>query len=123
MEAQTIIYPGKNADAWWDMAQLLAQIKDAVRIFEYLHPGAIGIWVFDCSSAHEALANDALNIKNMNIKPGGQQCQLHPTVIPLNNPLPKPGKWDTCGDIQFFRIPQTIQILTFGASQKAFRQS
>ena len=63
MEVQTIIYPGKNADAWWDMAQLLVQIKDALHIFEYLHPGAIGIWVFDCSSAHEAVANDALNIK------------------------------------------------------------
>src|SRR5882724_2049017 len=44
-DARTIIYPGKNADAWWDMAQLLMQIKDAIPIFEYLHPGAIGICV------------------------------------------------------------------------------
>src|SRR5882672_8258894 len=78
-DARTIIYPGKNADAWWDMAQLLTQIKDAIPIFEYLHPGAIGIWVFDCSSAHGALADDALNIKNMNIKAGGKQCPLCPT--------------------------------------------
>ena len=104
MEARTIIYPGKNADAWWDMAQLLVQLKDALRIFEYLHPGAIGIWVFDCSSVHEALANDALNIKNMNIKLGGKQCHLHPTVIPLNNPPPN-GQWDTCGDVQVFLYP------------------
>ena len=105
MDARKIIYPGKNADAWWDMAQLLMQIKDAIPIFEYLHPEAIGIWVFDCSSAHEALADDALNMKNMNIKPSGKQCQLHPTIIPLNNPPPKPGKRDTRGDIQVFSYP------------------
>ena len=67
MDARKIIYPGKNADAWWDMAQLLMQINDAIPIFEYLHPEAIGIWVFDCLSAHKALADDALNMKNMNI--------------------------------------------------------
>src|SRR6266481_4611223 len=106
MDARTIIYPGKNGDAWWDMAQLLAQIKDAIPIFENLHPGAIGIWVFDCSSAHEALANDALNVKNMNIKPGGKQCLLHPTVIPLYNPALKIGNWDTRGDIQLLVYPQ-----------------
>jgi len=39
--------PGKNGDMWWDMLQLLTQIKDAIPIFEYLHPGAVGIWVFD----------------------------------------------------------------------------
>ena len=105
MDVRKIIYPGKNANAWWDMAQLLMQIKDAIPIFEYLHPGAIGIWVFDCLSAHEALADNAMNIKHMNIKPGGKQHQLHPTVIPLNNPPPKPGKWDTRGDIQVFSYP------------------
>src|SRR5882724_1386322 len=105
MDARTIIYPGKNPDAWWDMAQLLTQIKDTIPIFEYLHPGAIGIWVFDCSLAHEALANDALNIKNMNIKAGGKQRSLHPTIIPVSNPPPKPGKCDTCGDIQEFSYP------------------
>jgi len=81
------------------MAQLLTQIKDTIPIFEYLHPGAIGIWVFVCSLAHEALADDALNIKNMNIKASGKQCSLHPTIIPVSDPLPKPGKCDTHGDI------------------------
>ena len=105
MDARTIIYPGKNGDAWWDMAQLLVQIKDAIPIFENLHPGAIGLWVFDCSSAHKALADDALNVKNMNIKPGGKQRLLHPTVIPLNNPALKIGDWDTRGDIQLLVYP------------------
>src|SRR5882724_9441824 len=49
MDARTIIYPGKNADAWWDMAQLLMQIKDAIPIFEYLHPEALAS---GCLTAH-----------------------------------------------------------------------
>lgn len=76
------------------------QIKDAILIFEYLHPGAIGIWVFDCSSAHEAFADDALNVNNMNVKPGGKQHKLCNTTIPLNNLPPKQGDLDTHGQLQ-----------------------
>ena len=61
--------------------------------------------MFDCSFAHEALAYDALNIKNMNIKASGKQRSLHPTIIPVSNPPPKPGKCDTRGDIQEFSYP------------------
>jgi len=41
--ARKIIFPGKNGDAWWDMQQLLAQIKLTIPIFEYIQPGAIGV--------------------------------------------------------------------------------
>jgi len=61
--------------------------------------------VFDCSLAPEAPPDDALNIKNMNIKASGKQHPLHPTIIPVNNPLQKPGKCDTHGDIQEFSYP------------------
>ena len=92
-----IIYPGKNHDAWWDLKQLMDQMQHAINIFEYLHPDKVGIWLFNCSSAHEGIAEDALNINNMNINPGGKQWHLHPTVIPINNPPPKPGHPDTQG--------------------------
>jgi hypothetical protein len=72
-DARKIVYPGKNHDAWWDLEQLMTQTKGAVDIFEYLHPNKVGIWVFDCSSAHEGLATDALNVNNMNVNPGGKQ--------------------------------------------------
>lgn len=45
MDACKIIYPGKNHDAWWDLAQLMDQTKVAVDIFEYLHPEKVGIWL------------------------------------------------------------------------------
>ena len=101
-DARKIIYPGKNADKWWDLPQLMEQMKDVVDIFEYIHPDAVGIWAFDCSSAHEGLAPDALNINRMNVKPGSQQTLMHDTVIPLSNPWPKSGQPDTRG------LPQSL---------------
>lgn len=101
-DARKIIYPGKNADKWWDLPQLMEQMKDAVDIFEYIHPDAVGIWAFDCSSAHEGLAPDALNVNRMNVKPGGQQTLMRNTIIPLSNPPPKPGQPDTRG------LPQSL---------------
>jgi hypothetical protein len=74
--ARRIIYLGKNHNKWWDLEQLKDQIKDAVNIFEYLHPGAVGVWVFDCSSSHKGLASDALNVHNMNVNPGGKQTLM-----------------------------------------------
>ena len=104
-DLRKIIYPGKNHDAWWDLKQLMDQMQHAVNIFEYLHPDKVGIWLFDCSSAHEGLAEDALNINNMNINPGGKQHHLCPTVIPTNNPPPKPGRPDTRGQPQEMVYP------------------
>ncbi|KIM87773.1 hypothetical protein PILCRDRAFT_48496, partial [Piloderma croceum F 1598] len=105
-DARRIIYPGKNHDGWWDLKQLMDQTEDAVDIFEHLHPDKVGVWLFDCSSAHEGLAADALNVNNMNVNPGGKQKHLRSTVIPLNNPAPKPGQRDTRGMVQDMVYPQ-----------------
>ena len=75
-DAHKIIYPGKNTDKWWDLPQLMEQMKDAVDVFEYIHPGAVGVWAFDCSSAHEGLSPDTLNVNRMNVNPGGKQTLM-----------------------------------------------
>jgi hypothetical protein len=100
--AQHIIYPGKNHDAWWDLKQLIENVSDAIDIFEYTNAGMVAIFIFDCSSSHEGLAPDALNINNMNLNPGGKQKHLCDTIIPLSNPPPKPGHVDTHG------MPQSL---------------
>ena len=105
-DTRRIIYPGENHDKWWDLAQLKEQLKDAVDIFEYLHPDAVAIWVFDCSSSHEGLASDALNVHNMNVNPGGKQTRMRNTIIPLNNPPPKDGMVDTRGHVQTMVFPE-----------------
>jgi len=75
-------------------------------IFEYSHPNCIAVFVFDRSSAHEGFAEDALNINNMNVNPGGKQKKLRDTVIPLNNPGPAPGEEDTRGHVQQMCFPE-----------------
>jgi len=87
-DAHKIIYPGKNHDAWWDLNQLCNQTTDAVDIFEYLHPNKVGIWLFDCSSAHKGLGADTLNVNNINVNPGGTQRHLNSTTIPNQQPSP-----------------------------------
>jgi len=104
-EAQAIIYPGKGFDAWWDLKQLIVQIKNTISIFELTHPDRTGVFVFDRSSAHEGFAEDALNIYRMNVNPGGKQKRLRDTIIPLNNPDPAPGEDDTRGRVQHMYFP------------------
>jgi len=120
-DARKIIYPGKNHDAWWDLAQLMDQTKIAVDIFEYLHPEKVGVWLFDCSSAHEGLAANALNVNNMNVNPGGKQQAMHDTVIPLTNPPPKPGQRDTRGMPQQMVYPEMHPNLELQGKPKGMR--
>jgi len=105
-EARKIIYPGKGFDAWWDLKQLIEQVRIAVSIFGYTHPSCVGVFVFDRSSAHEGFAEDALNVNSMNLHPGGKQKKLRDTIIPLNNPDPAPGEEDTRGKVQRMCFPE-----------------
>jgi hypothetical protein len=104
-EARKITYPGKGFDSWWDLAQLIKQLKNTIAIFEYTHPNCMAVFVFDRSSAHEGYAEDALNISNMNINPGGKQKKMRDTIIPLDNPDPAPGEEDTRGRLQRMCFP------------------
>jgi hypothetical protein len=88
---QTLIYPGKGFDSWWDLAQLIKQLKNMIAIFEYTHPNCNGVFIFDRSSAYEGYAEDALNINNMNINPGRKQKKMHDTIILRSNPDLPPG--------------------------------
>ncbi|EFP74316.1 uncharacterized protein PGTG_00272 [Puccinia graminis f. sp. tritici CRL 75-36-700-3] len=86
-DAATIIYPGSNGDNWWDMEQLCHQVlQKAIPIFELLHPHSQAVFVFDCSSAHDAYAKTALRVQNMNLSPGGKQSLLRDSVIPTDDP-------------------------------------
>ena len=105
------------------MAQLLVQVKSAIHIFEYIHLGAIGIFVFDCLSAHEALSDDALNVNNMNSKPGGKQGKIHDTIIPDNIPPPwHPGIKDTHSHFQSMVFPDDHPNIQLRGQPKGMMQ-
>ncbi len=82
-DACKIIFPGSNGDAWWDTAQLLVQVKAAIKIFEKAHPDCISLFMFDQSSAHASLGPKALKAFEMNKSDGGKQWKQKDTVIPL----------------------------------------
>jgi len=98
-EARKITYPGKGFDAWWDLPQLIKQVKTAIDVFNYTHPDCVAVFTFDWSSAHEGFAENALNVNNMNINPAGKQRKLRDMHIPCSNPDPAPGEEDTCGRV------------------------
>ncbi|KAL5512106.1 hypothetical protein ACEPAG_3627 [Sanghuangporus baumii] len=104
-DVRKIIYPGKNHDKWWDLDQLMKQIEDAIKIFEFLHPGTVGVFCFDCSAAHEGFGPDALNVNKMNVGPGGAQPSLQNTIIPMNNLDSRDGEPDTRGQEQSLVYP------------------
>ena len=58
------------------------QTKDAIKIFETKFPNGIAVFIFDCSSAHEAYPADALLAHKMNRGAGGKQPVMHGTTIP-----------------------------------------
>ena len=58
---------------------------DAIEIFEYKYPDGVAVFIFDCSSAHEAFSSDALLAHKMNRGPGGKQPMMRDTIIPGTN--------------------------------------
>jgi hypothetical protein len=85
-----VIYPGSNSDPYWDCNQLIEQVQtSAIPIFEAAHPGCQALFIFDQSSAHTVLPEDALKAFEMNKSNGGKQCHQKDTVIPDNNATPK----------------------------------
>ena len=84
-----IIYPGVGSNPWWDHKQLLMQVDKAIEIFEEVHPDCVRLFVFDQSSMHASLGDDALCAFDMNQLNGDAQRKQKDTVIPINNPHPK----------------------------------
>ncbi|KAJ7571964.1 hypothetical protein C8J56DRAFT_907098 [Mycena floridula] len=74
-----------NYDPSWDMPQLIVQVKDAIKIPNIKYPDGVAVFIFDCSSAHEAFASDALLAHKMNRGSGGKQPKMCDTVITSTN--------------------------------------
>jgi hypothetical protein len=87
-DAQCITYPSANGNTWWDLTQLLKQVKNVISIFEEPHPGCCALFIFDQSSAHTSLGPDVLCAFDMNKSNGGKQQKQKDTIIPMSNPEP-----------------------------------
>ena len=68
-------------------------MERAIETAETKYPKQDGwrhVWVFDHSSCHAAMADDALDVTKMNVKPGGKQRIMRDTVWKIAT------KWLVC---------------------------
>ena len=66
----------ENREGYWNSERFMDQIKMAVKIAEAKYPKCDNwrnIWIFDHSSCHSTMPDDALDVSKMNVNPGGKQ--------------------------------------------------
>jgi len=72
---------GTHREGWWTAEDVVKQVIKVIRIFEALHADAMGLFQFDSSSNHHAMARDALVASRLNLKDGGNVPLLRDTFI------------------------------------------
>ena len=66
---------GKNKNGYFVNEDLDTQLRfRAIRIFELLHPDCVGLWLFDNSQNHRAMAADALRVSKLIKSDGGKNA-------------------------------------------------
>ncbi|CAG8802706.1 7422_t:CDS:2, partial [Cetraspora pellucida] len=64
-------------DGYWKSEHMLKQLEEhAIPIFEVLHPGCIGVFCFDQSTNHNAMAENALVATKINLGSRGLQPKM-----------------------------------------------
>ena len=74
---------GESKEGYWTRDKFTIQMHRAVEIAEIKYSKEEGwrhVWVFDHSSCHAAMADDALDVNKMNVKPGGKQRIMRDTT-------------------------------------------
>ena len=84
--AREFLEYGENKEDYWTPDKFMSQMERIVTIAEIKYPseGWHHAWVFDHSSCHAAMADDALDVLKMNVNPTGKQRLMHDTVWNVN---------------------------------------
>lgn len=72
-----------SKDNYWTAEKMINQVKSiAIPLFELAWPKDKyqALFMFDNSSNHSCMPEDALNVWHMNLKPGGKQAHMRPGV-------------------------------------------
>lgn len=80
--ARATLEYGAEKEGYWTGEKFMTNVKDATRIAETIYPSTSHtlVWIFDQSSCHRAFSEDALNVRRMNVRPGGAQPPMRDTV-------------------------------------------
>ena len=78
-KARELFEYGAATEGYWTGEKFMLQLEKAFKIAEFKYNPDEFTVVLQ-SSCHKAFASDALNVNNMNVKPGGKQAVMHDTV-------------------------------------------
>ena len=80
--ARVFLEYGAECKGYWTSEQFMENIKNAVKIAKFKYPSEsyTVVWIFDQSSCHKAFAEDSLNARRMNVRPGGAQPKMRNTT-------------------------------------------
>ena len=81
--ARQFLEYGENKEGYWMQGKFITQMERAAAIAKIKYPKSEGLrhaWVFNHSSCHAAMADDALDVHRMNVNPGSKQRLMHDTV-------------------------------------------
>lgn len=74
--ARQLFEYGESKEGYWTSQKFMSQLVQAEKIAVAKYPKEEGwriVWIFDHSSCHAAMPDDALDVSKMNVHPGGKQ--------------------------------------------------
>ena len=83
MHAHEFLEYVEGREGYWNRDTFMAQMERAVTIAEIKHPKDDGwrhVWVFDHSSCHVAMSDDALDTSHMSVKTWRKYCIMRDTM-------------------------------------------
>ena len=76
LQARQLLEYGDSKEGYWTSVRFMQQMERAVRIADFKYPKSDGwrcVWIFDHSSCHTCVPEDALDVNFMNVHSGGKQ--------------------------------------------------
>lgn len=73
---------GESSEGYWTNQRFMKQME-GVKLAETKYPmteGYLHVWIFDHSSCHAAKVDNALDVSQVNVKPGGKQPAMRGTI-------------------------------------------
>ena len=71
---------GTQSEGYYDSIRFLKQVEKAIDIFERKYPNHQAVFLFDNAPSHCKCSDNLLNVKRMNVNPGGKQPVMRDTI-------------------------------------------
>ena len=73
-------YLEHQSEGYWNNEHMIEQAYKAIKVFDNNYPNTTVLFIFDNAPSHMKKPDDSLNADAMNVKPGGKQPVMRPTV-------------------------------------------